>query len=323
MFETKTLEEVLRESGVLGTRPPSASGWYELKCPLCLDYKCRAGFKFDPSGATAYHCFNCAHVAVFTPGKASFSNKMQQVLTAFSIPPSLSKRVLFKGFVERQADAEQLDPLSEPASAITLPKTFRPIDPIRDQQAIQYVVSRGLAVDAANWHVAISADTRWSNRVIIPVYNQYGTLVFYQGRSFNNSKKRWESPPVSKTGVIFNHNCLYGGATSVVVCEGIFDALSVGGVAILGSEFSAYHVKELNKFQGTKIIVPNKDSNGKHLAEQAIELGYSISFPDIGSCEDLNAALIRYGKHYILHQVYEKLYTGAKAQMRLGVWCGV
>lgn len=328
MFETTTLETVIRASGVLSNRPPTATGWYDVKCAVCQDYKPRAAFKFEPNGAVVYHCFNCGHTAGFAPPRTTFSNRMITVIVGFGIDLDYAKRVLFSGFVS-DTDSSTLkiadgSGVSVAAPPIEFPSAFIPITSDHTV-AYDYLVSRGVA-SVGEWFInSDPANRRWGNRVIVPVRNNRNQIVFYQGRSFNqnNYNKRWESPSVPKTCVIFNHTLIYNHDTSVplVVCEGIFDALSVGGVAILGSTFSDYQINELKKYRGAVIIIPNKDKNGKQMALQALQQGYQLSFPDIGSCTDLNEAHVRYGQLYLNQQIQTSTATGSMAEMRLGVWC--
>lgn len=323
MFESISLSEVIQRSGILGAKPPTSSGWYNVKCAICSDYKTRGAFKFDEDGTVAYHCFNCGHTALFTPSQTTFTKKMNEVLRSFGIDQSQAKRVLFRSFGTKPVPLTAKEKLLVPAQVIELPKTFAKLDPHTDSLAAQYILSRGLALDTTDWYVAPKTDNIWKNRVIIPVKNDHKQLVFYQGRSYINSKRRWESPDLPKTNVLFNHHLLKESADNVIVCEGIFDALSVDGVAILGSSFSDYQLSELVRFRGTKIIVPNKDNNGKSLALDALKHGFSLAFPDIGTCTDLNEAFVKYGKLYVEHQIHATTCRGMGAQMRLGVWCGV
>jgi len=326
MFERVTLEEVIRESGAVSNASLASTGWHELKCPVCNDYRVRAGFLFDPGGSVAYHCFNCAHVAVFRPDQIQFSKKMTTVLEALGVDMQRAKRALFHAFgaaVQPKFTPEEKELMGAPV--IQLPDVFVPINSSIHTRAVEYINSRGLTVDGFNWHVASSkAEWRWRGRIILPVTNNRGHVVFYQGRSFTGSGKRWESPPIPKTNLLFNHSAVYGASESIIVCEGMMDALSVtDGVAILGSSFSPYQIAELNKFRGKKIVVPNKDSNGQYMAKQALASGFSLSFPDIGTCDDLNSALVRYGSLYLENQIHKNICTGVAAEMRLSIWCNV
>jgi DNA primase len=89
---------------------------------------------------------------------------------------------------------------------------------------------------------------KWYGRVIVPMYNRSNQVIFYQGRSFTGSNKRWESPAVPKANVVFGyHNLDNQDKQYVIVCEGPFDAMSVDGIALLGSELTPYHKKVLNQ----------------------------------------------------------------------------
>jgi hypothetical protein len=322
VFATTTLEQVIRDSGVLGTRPPSNDGWRQVKCAVCNDYKFRGGFKFDPSGSCAFHCFNCGFSAVHTPSRSQFSEKMVKVLTSFGIDLSTAQSALFSAFASpSHPQPQKIDRDLIPAKEIEKPSTFFPLDPTKHPKAVEYLKNRGFTENDHQWWISIPADKKWSNRIVVPVYNHREQLVFYQGRTFIDSPKRWESPNVPRSGVIFNHKKLYEPGDSVIVCEGIFDALSVGGVAILGSEFSRYQLSELKKFRGTKIIIPHKDDRGLAQGKSALENGFSLSFPDIGSCGDINEAFVKYGKMYLIQQIYSTIATGPQAEFRLGLWC--
>lgn len=324
MFRETTLEEVIKESGVLEARPPSASGWHEVKCAVCGDYKRRGGFLFDGTGSVVYKCFNCGQKAGFTTGSTSFSAGMQRVLDSFQIDSRRTGEVLFTGFARGgNKKREHLPRDLRPASVTEKPASFFPLDSARHNTYVEYLATRGFTpTDFQDLWVPLSVDRVWKNRLIIPVFNHRDQLVFYQGRSIVPTRKRWESPPLPKTGVIFDHNKLYDRSrTDLIVCEGMFDAKSVDGVAILGSEFSAYHLSELQKFKGRKLVVPNKDSNGVMMGRQALENGLALSFPDIGSCSDLNEAKLKYGGLYLEQQIYNSIVVGPEAEMKLRLWC--
>ena len=64
----------------------------------------------------------------------------------------------------------------------------------------------------------------------------------------------------------------------VVVVEGVFDAILIDGISVLGNGVieQAHPIDKLNK---RVILCPDRDSAGKDLIEKAIELGWEISFP--------------------------------------------
>jgi hypothetical protein len=252
---------------------------------------------------------------------------MVTVLSDFGLLDS-AKSVLFSAFAAggRQVDSTQYIPanLAE-ASQIELPTFFRPLDPTRDTTYVDYLRTRALEPSSHEFMVSDKIGGKWQDRLIVLCRNQANQVTFFQGRDItgNPNTKRWESPIHPKTNVLFNYNSIPRfSEDDIVVCEGSLDALSVSnGVAILGSTFSKYHVHKLTQARGRKIIVPNKDANGAVMAKQALSVGFSLSFPDIGSCSDLNEALRKYGSMYLESAITQGIVDSEfSAQMKLGHW---
>lgn len=332
MFETETLENVIKQSGILGTRSPSASGWYTIKCKICNDYKNRGGFLFE-NNAVMYHCFNCSSTAGHAPSAQKFSKGMYQVLAAFGVDIASARKTLFASFQSRGTETPETDEereyrlsVQQPA-VLELPDEFEFLAAANPHHvlAIKYVSDR--FVDFAKYGAMISTTTNprdiWYGRVIIPIYNRSNQVIFYQGRSFIGADRRWESPSAPKTNVLFGyHNIDDHSKDYVIVCEGMFDAMCIDGAAILGSEFTSFHIRVLNSTHKKKIVVPQRDKRGYAMALQALESGYSLSFPDIGRAQDINDAVIQYGRLYTEQQIISKATTSKyEAQLKLGLWC--
>lgn len=70
----------------------------------------------------------------------------------------------------------------------------------------------------------------YTNHLVFPVYNEYGSLVHYSGRALFNTDVRWKSSKGSPaiTNYFFNSRVLYQPNSSyIIVCEGISDCLSL------------------------------------------------------------------------------------------------
>jgi hypothetical protein len=328
MFETETLETVIKQSGILGTRSPSASGWHTVKCKLCNDYKARGGFMFE-NGTTMYHCFNCGHTAGHAITAKNFSKGMYVVLTAFDVDISAAKKSLFASFGNHEETEEEVvhRELYRQPPPLELPTEFEFINAANPDHAdaIKYVTDR--FVDYAKYGLMVSTTTnpkkKWYKRIIVPVYNRSNQVIFYQGRTYDNHPERWASPADPKANVLFGyHNLDDYNKDYVIICEGPFDMMSIDGIAILGSEFSPFHTRVLNTSSKKKIVVPQRDKRGYALALQALDNGYSLSFPDIGGAQDINDAIVKYGRLYTEQQIVTKT-TSSKyeAQLKLGMWC--
>jgi DNA primase len=81
-----------------------------------------------------------------------------------------------------------------------------------------------------------------------------------------------------------------------IVTEGIFDALSIDGVALMHNDISNDHALLLSTLNKQLILVPDRDSAGLSLCDKALELGYSVSLPNgYIDVKDVNDAVVKYG----------------------------
>jgi DNA primase len=86
----------------------------------------------------------------------------------------------------------------------------------------------------------------------------------------------------------------------VFVCEGPFDALSIGGVALLTNEVSDQQARIINNIGKEIIVVPDRDKAGAVLIDQAQELGWAVAFPSWGpEIKDPADAVQKYGKLFV------------------------
>ena len=87
----------------------------------------------------------------------------------------------------------------------------------------------------------------------------------------------------------------------VFVCEGPFDALAMGGVALLTNEISSQQARIINNIGSEVIVIPDQDIPGLVLIEQAKDLGWKVAFPtwddDVKDCAD---AVQKYGKLFVI-----------------------
>jgi hypothetical protein len=83
----------------------------------------------------------------------------------------------------------------------------------------------------------------------------------------------------------------------VIVMEGVFDALSINGLAVLHAEINDAQVRLIRSLGREVIIVPDQDEAGMKLVERAVELGWAVSMPVWpAGVKDVNDAVIRLGR---------------------------
>jgi DNA primase len=83
----------------------------------------------------------------------------------------------------------------------------------------------------------------------------------------------------------------------VIVTEGIFDALSIGGVAVMHNTINDAQVRLIRSLGRDVIVVPDQDAAGMKLVDRAVELGWSVSMPEWpAGVKDVNDAVIGLGR---------------------------
>jgi len=94
--------------------------------------------------------------------------------------------------------------------------------------------------------------------------------------------------------------------------------MSIDGVAVLGNECSESQADIIDSLGKEVVVVPDGDPAGAKLIDQAIEYGWTVSFPVwLETCKDINEAVVRYGKLFTLKSIVDARETGRlKIQLR-------
>jgi DNA primase len=128
--------------------------------------------------------------------------------------------------------------------------------------------------------------------------------VGYTGRLFDTRNKEVKYWTETQPGYVFNIDAQDWSRKFVIVTEGPFDAITISGVSILGSEINDTQ-RELIDGLGRKIIVvPDRDAPGQKLIDQALEFGWSVAFPEWGvGVDDVADAVLKYGRLFVLQSI--------------------
>jgi DNA primase len=101
------------------------------------------------------------------------------------------------------------------------------------------------------------------------------------------------------------------------VTEGIFDALSISGLALMHNEVSDAQARLIRSLGKEIVVVPDQDRPGMELVNRAIDLGWSVSIPKWDNCKDVNDAVKKYGKIATLLTIMQARETSRiKIEMR-------
>lgn len=307
-----------------------ARGFHCLKCQVCNDYKIRAGFKFD-GDHIGYNCWNCGTTFMYEEG-SELSKKARRVLNSFGLDDTELSNVVNSAFFNQKKNEgpekitlAALKKINTATPSIQLPpKSFKLIDHADhfeyQEKLVRYLVDR--KIDPLKYQFFYSLEERYLNRVIIPFYRG-GKLIYWQARHVNDSeKKRYENAMVPREAVMFNMDALTSfSKIPLFVTEGVFDALPVDGVALLGSKLTDAKKELLSKTTRRLIFVIDKDRNGAHLAKEVLSLGWEITFAPNGA-DDVNKSIQRFGKIWTIQQLFENIpLTASEAQLAINMKC--
>lgn len=340
-MENPSLQDIIRQNISLNPRPNS-HGFFSVLCKVCNDHGKkgkRAGFKFE-GDAVGYNCFNCGHAAGYDPakhvspmGEPFMPQPMVTVLDAFNIPKTDWQQVMFTALVNHDGTSIAVKStwIDIEPKEVQFPSFFYPLtdDPNDEwaQCAIDYLRNeRGIDYKHHSFHLVKKIDhpdnERWYGRLIIPTY-KFGKLIFWQGRDLTGTMvKKYMSPNVPRDNILDGFEAIEQHSDlPLYITEGWFDAFHLEGVAVFGNKLTPAQIKWINRSSRPKVVIPDKFGDGQLLALQALELGWSVSLPDIGSCKDVNDAVLKYGQLYTQMTIKDHTYSGEAAEVNVMAYC--
>jgi DNA primase len=147
-----------------------------------------------------------------------------------------------------------------------------------------------------------------NKRVIIP-FTWRNEIIGYTSRIFDDTvKPKYHSS--YEPNYVFNTDRQRKDSKFVIVAEGPFDAMAVDGIAVLSNECSEIQADIIDSLGREVIVVPDSDRAGAKLIDQAIEFGWSVSFPVwLETHKDIASAVEAYGKLFVVKSILEAKQT--------------
>jgi len=98
--------------------------------------------------------------------------------------------------------------------------------------------------------------------------------------------------------------------------------MCISGVAIMSNQCSEQQAQIIDTLGREVILVPDRDSAGQRLIDDALEYGWSVSFPEWETdVKDINDAVVRYGKLFVLKSIVDaKQTTSLKINLMRKKW---
>ena len=301
----------------------SSLGFRSVICQCCNDYKERGAFKITPT-EVIYNCFNCSTKATYNSSDNKISKKFKKILQDFGISKDEidkvdgSLRLEGLRLLKNETPAISLDSIKQISfytPEVNLPENSVRVGSVNCDNLITQRISNYLTEERAltinSYPFYYCNDIKYKNRIIIP-YFKYDKIIYWQARTMVKSEiPRYRNCEVPKSAIIFNVDELTKFSNDpLFVCEGVFDAIHLNGIALLGGTISEVQLELLKKSKRPLIFVIDKDQVGKSLGFKVLKekLG-SITIPD--GVGDVTDKIKREGKSWTIYslirgQIYDE-----------------
>jgi len=276
------------------------SGWISFNAPCCADKRQRGGLKVSEKG-WSYHCFNCQTTASFILGR-SVGFRARRFLQLLNVPEreidllnleSLRHRSIEGILDDRQQITEILNNINFEAQD-DLPPHAELLTP-EHTEYWRYARERCVPEDYPIMVQMQNDGVHWTRPHVIIPFTHNNIMVGWCARMLGTSGPKYINR--SQPGYVFGTDLQKNTWKHALVTEGIFDALCIGGLAVMHNTISDAQARLIRSLGREITVVPDHDTSGMELVDRAIELGWAVSMPDwpVG-IKDVNDAVIHMGQ---------------------------
>ncbi len=260
---------------VLGKSYKRAKDNYAFTCPFCNHRKPKLEINLNTNdkGENPWECWVCE-----TKGRT-----IKSLLKQLKISGPQAQEVL--QYIKK---GEEID--YQVVKLVELPKEFQPLysaptTSFSANIARKYLYDRGITDnDILKYNIGYCIAGEFSDRIIIPSYDQNNQLNFYVARSFNRSYAKYKNPEASKDIIVFEN--LINWNQPIIICEGVFDAMAIrrNAIPILGKNISKSLLKKIVSSKVKEIYIAlDRDALKKAVkfCEQFISMGKKVYLVDM------------------------------------------
>ena len=280
-----------------GKRKQTASGWISFNAPCCIhrgdtqDKRQRGGIKPSPDGSWSYHCFNCGYTASFVLGR-TLTFKARKLLEWLTVPQEEIERINLESLKQKSIEGllGERQEIVNKLQNIEFEDRDLPADTQElNEQAIGYLQNRCIPLDYPFMYKTMPRPG-----VVIP-FTHDNQVVGHTTRFLDDRTPRYIQD--IQHGYVFGTDLQKNNWQSAIVVEGVFDALSINGLAVLHAEINDAQVRLIRSLGREIVVVPDQDEAGMKLVDRAVELGWAVSMPEWPEgIKDVNDAVIRLGR---------------------------
>jgi hypothetical protein len=278
-------------------RKQTASGWISFNAPCCVhkgesaDRRQRGGIKPGTDGSWSYHCFNCGFTASFVLGR-TLTFKARKLLSWMNVPQEEIERINLESLRQRNIEGilSERQEVVNKLYSIEFEDRDLPADTQQlNETAQQYLQDRCMPADYPFLYKTMPRPG-----IVIP-FTHDGQIVGHTTRFLDDRTPKYIQDV--QPGYVFGTDLQQPGWPSMLVMEGVIDALSINGLAVLHAEINDAQVRLIRSLGRNVVVVPDQDEPGMRLVDRAVELGWAVSMPEWpADVKDVNDAVIRWGR---------------------------
>jgi len=287
-----------------GKRKQTPSGWISFNAPCCVhngqsaDRRSRGGLKVSEQG-WSYSCFNCNYTASFILGR-TLSFKARRLLSWMGVPDreielvnleSLRYKSIHGILDDRQRTADVLADIQ--FEERDLPPAAELITQ-EHPKYWEYCRDRIVPEDFPMMTPIRTDGVHWTRPCVIVPFTHNNKIVGFTARFLDNKIPKYINQ--TQPGYVFGTDLQQPDWTQVIVTEGIFDALSIGGLALMHNTINDAQARLIRNLDREITVVPDQDKAGLELIDRAVELNWAVSIPAWEDCKDVNDAVKKYGR---------------------------
>lgn len=286
-------------------RKSSPSGWISFNAVCCQhngqspDRRQRGGIKVTEQG-WSYHCFNCNYTASFILGR-NLGFKARRFLSWLGVPENEIEHVNLESLKHRNIHGILNDRTKVVNALLNIQfEEFDDLPPFSEivtpdhKYEWEYLRSRCVPEDFPVLTAIQNDGIHWTRPQVIVPFTYHNKMVGWVARMLDNKSPKFISH--SQPGYVFGIDQQHDDWKHVVVTEGIFDALSIDGLAVMHNTVSDSQARLIRGLGKEITVVPDQDRAGLELIDRAVELGWAVSIPNWEDCKDVNDAVKKYGK---------------------------
>ena len=287
-----------------GKRKQTPSGWISFNAVCChhnganQDRRGRGGLKATEQG-WSYHCFNCGYTASFILGR-TVSFKARRLMSWLGIPDNEIEHLNLESLRHRSINGILEDRARTFNTLAAIEFEERDLPPyaelLTDEGDYRDYVRRRRVPEDFPVMVQLQNDgIHWTRPHVIIPFTHDNKIVGYTCRFLDNKTPKYISD--SQPNYVFGTDLQHKDWEHVLVMEGIFDALSIGGLAVMHNTISDGQAQLIRNLGKQITVVPDQDQAGLELIDRAVELGWAVSIPEWpGHIKDVNDAVVEFGR---------------------------